>query len=227
MAGLAAMAASVRVNAPAAGAFAGSGRPELAVVRLDLISRADGTRDRLELLDPTPLFMPGGERSAGATPESIGEQSGGRVGELFPPVFSFSERGASGEVLSPKPPGSALEAMERVTEPREFEGLSRTEGASAEPRLKARAARFEIYDGDDTGPALAVDVGNLPGSDSASWRPMELSLLVTPAGMVARPSVIAGSGSDETDRRIRAFVTDELLLKVNLRPGIYRILVGP
>jgi hypothetical protein len=221
------MAASVRISAPAAGAFAGSGRPELAVVRLDLMSRTEGTRDRLELLDPTPLFMPSGERFSGAAPDSIGEQSGGRVGELFPPVFSFSERGASRTVLLPIPPGSALEAMERVTASRRFEGFSRTESLPLELGPKSRAARFEIYRGVDATATVATDVNDLPGSDSASWRPMELSLLVSPAGMVGRPSVVAGSGSEETDERVRAFVTDELLLKVNLRPGIYRILVGP
>jgi hypothetical protein len=224
---LAAVAASVRINAPAAGAFAGSGRPELAVVRLDLMARTDGTRDRLELLDPTPLFMPGRESFAGAAPASLGEQSGGRAGKLFPPVFSFSERGASRALLFPAPPSSILEVMEVVTAPRIIEGLSRTESPSVELVPKARAARFEIYRGDDAAATVAVDVDNLPASGSAGWRPMELSLLVTPGGMIARPSIVGGSGSDETDRMIRAFVTDELLLKVNLRPGIYRILVGP
>lgn len=191
------------------------------------MSRADGTRDRLELMDPTPLFMPGGERGAGATPDSIGGQSGGAVGKVFQPAMSFVERGAGRTVLLPAAPGSALEAMEAVTETRSFESLSRTENPVAKPSLKTRAARLEIYPGGDTAPGTVMDLDQLPGSDSPSWRPMELSLLVTSAGTIVRPSIVSGTGVDEVDLKIRAYLNDELLLKAALRPGFYRILVGP
>lgn len=227
MIGLAAMAASVKISAPAERASSGSSRPELVVVRLDHMPRADGTRDRLELLDPTPLFMPAGERGLGANPDFLGKQSGGAVGKVFQPEMSFLERGAGRTVLLPAAPGSAVKAMEVVTEIRSFEGLSRAESPLVKPRLKARAARLEVYPSDDTTPGIVMDLDQLPGSDSPSWRPMELSLLVTSAGMITRPSIVSGTGLDEADLKIRAYLADELLPKAALRPGIYRILVGP
>jgi hypothetical protein len=95
------------------------------------------------------------------------------------------------------------------------------------PSLKSRAARFEIYRGEEVTPEASMDVNELSGLGLANWRPLELSLLVTPAGMMARPSIVTGSGADDVDQKIRALVVDELLFKVRLRPGIYRILVGP
>ena len=69
----------------------------------------------MELLDPTPLFMPGGERSLGANPDFLGKQSGGAVGKVFQPEMSFLERGAGRTVLLPPALGSALEAMKALS----------------------------------------------------------------------------------------------------------------
>jgi len=227
MIGMVTLAASVRITSPTVGASPTSGRPNLVIVQLDRIPRADGTRDRLELLDPTPLFMPRRELGADGAPTTLDEQSGGSVAELFPPALSFPGQGAGRNVLAPKPPDSALRAMDIVTGPRQLAGLGRADLTANGSSLKSRAARLEIYRGEEVTPEISMDVSEWSGPGLANWRPLELSLLVTPAGVIARPSIVTGSGADDVDQKIRALVVDEWLIRVSLRPGIYRILVGP
>lgn len=66
-----------------------------------------------------------------------------------------------------------------------------------------------------------------PALDSAIWRPVELSVLVDAAGVVAAPMVTSGSGTGEVDERVRTLVSREVLPRLPLRPGIYRLVVGP
>lgn len=225
--GLAAASSAVRVDSPRGDIALHANPPGLVIERLDRMSRVDGTRDRLELLDPTPLFMPRGDTPVGTNSATLTQRPGGKVAEQFPPSLTFPARGAGAEILAPAGPVSAFEAMTVVTAPRFFEGLARADRPATEPAPKARAARVEIYQTDEGKFTRVVDLDELGGAVPANWRPMELSLLVTPFGGVAGPSIVSSSGSEEVDQAIRKRMVSDVLLKVALRPGIYRIVVGP
>ncbi|MEY4489848.1 MAG: hypothetical protein RIQ79_2356, partial [Verrucomicrobiota bacterium] len=194
LAGVILMAASVRINAPAGKASFAITAPELVVTRVDRMSRANETRDRLELLDPTPLFMPVSESVALNAPAPMGARPGGRVGELFESTLVFPDSGAGRAVLAPSGPKSAQEAAETLGRGRWFEGLARRDDATPTAAPRPRVARLEIYREGESSPAAALDIDTLAGTVPASWRPLELSLVVDAAGMVARPAIVTGSG---------------------------------
>jgi hypothetical protein len=224
---LLALAASVKVDDASPSVSAGSNRPELMIARLDRMPRSDDARARLELLDPTPLFMPRGELADGIVPAQPGSRPGGRVGELFSPAILFPESGAGREVLAPSGPKTVFDGLDSVTRARWFDGLAHSALAPSEPVSPVRAARVEIYRDGDSIPLAGLDIGSFAAALPAGWRPVELSLLVNEAGAVARPLITTGSGSDEMDERLRQTVTTDVMRKVRLRPGIYRIWVGP
>jgi hypothetical protein len=55
---------------------------------------------------------------------------------------------------------------------------------------------------------------------------MRLMVLVNEVGGVGAPSIIAGSGVDEVDERIRGLAGREWVPASRLRPGIYRLEIG-
>jgi hypothetical protein len=221
------MAASVRINAPAGKAGFAITAPELVVTRVDRMSRTSETRDRLELLDPTPLFMPGSDSVAFNAPAPMGARPGGRVGELFESTLVFPDSGAGRPVLAPSGPKSAQQAAEILGHGRWFEGLARKDEGVSTAVPRPRVARMEIYREGESSPTAAIDIDTMGGTVPASWRPVELSLVVNPAGMVARPAIVTGSGTEDMDQRVRSLVAEDTVLRIGLRPGLYRIWVGP
>jgi hypothetical protein len=57
--------------------------------------------------------------------------------------------------------------------------------------------------------------------------PLELSLTVLDTGLLTSPVVVTSSGDGRVDERIRWLANRAFLLKMTLRPGIYRLEVGP
>jgi hypothetical protein len=88
-------------------------------------------------------------------------------------------------------------------------------------------ARMDVY---QSGSAERMASIPLPDDDllaTTVWGPIRLSVLVDVAGTVASPIVISGSGLGEVDERVRSLVARELLPRLRLRPGVYRLVVGP
>lgn len=225
---LATLAALVKVPANPDLSAAASGRlesPSLVISRVDALPVGKGLREQFWLLNPAPLYLP---MSDGVGPRSLSDRPGGRAADMFPPVLLYSASRPGSGLFKPEMPVSAAQAAGDLLEPRWFSGMTRE--SSEDNHLffeRGRAARMTVY---DVGAHRAVASDDLISDDvleAVVWRPVELTAVVNEIGAVARPSLVIGSGDEQADERIRDLVGRQLLPKLSLRPGIYRIEVGP
>lgn len=193
--------------------------------------------------------------SAGVAP-SLLERPGGRAAETFPAALRFPERQPLGGMVKPVLPDSPAEAARQLAEPRWFEGMAKISRAQdgglaassasiaptpispspapppplppAPPEAR-RVARFEIYRVGEAGLVAAYELAADETLETAGggWRPITLGVVVGVAGPLTRPSVISGSGIEAIDEHVRLRLARELLFKAALRPGAYRLEVGP
>jgi len=138
---MAGLATAIRVSAPDKKLTFAPKAPGLEIVQLERLSRLDQTREKLELLDQTPLFLPRSGLAAGSVPATLTDRPGGRVGELYAASLVFQERGAGREILASSGPKSPLEGFGAVTQGRWFLGLARRDQDEAASPLSPRAAR--------------------------------------------------------------------------------------
>lgn len=206
--------------------------PELVVTRLDWLPSGGEVRERLRLLDPTPLFMPG-TRAAGfdIASEGPGGRPGGDAGAPIEAELVFPDQRPARDVLRAKTPVTPLEATEAVLAPRWFDGMARTKAlppVSIEgPAALSGSGRMDVYRSGEAVPQASVVLPNDAVLDATGWRPIEMNLLVNSAGVVATPKITSGSGVTEVDDRVRALARQDLLPSLLLRPGSYRLVVGP
>lgn len=206
--------------------------PELVVTRLDWLPSGGEVRERLRLLDPTPLFMPG-TRATGSdiTNEGPGGRPGGDAGAPIEAQLIFPDQRPARDVLRSKTPVTPLEATEVVLAPRWFDGMARTEApppVSIEgPAALSGSGRMDVYRSGEAAPLASVVLPNDAVLEATGWGPIEMNLLVNSAGVVATPKVTSGSGVAEVDERVRALARRHLLPSLLLRPGSYRLVVGP
>lgn len=235
-AAMVALASAVRVpesSGGAAGLDDGDAVPALVVTRLDWLPAGSEAKERLRLLDPTPLFMPDRkEGGAGPAGEGVAERPGGSVTESAPAILVFADSRPARDVLRRPLPASPFEAAERVASPRWFDGLARADhGLNGEndPLLaRARAAgRMDVFSQGIAGPMARVELPRDPALEAEIWQPVELNVLINAAGAVMSPVITSGSGIGEVDERVRTIVKQELLPRLRLRPGAYRLVVGP
>jgi hypothetical protein len=222
-----ALAAMVRIDGSGLISQGGDSAPALNISSLDRLPRSDSTRDRLELLDPGPLFMPGLDVAPGAVAAELKDRPGGRVAELFGAAMFFKDGGAGSELLQPAVFEKTIEAVSAITRSRVFDGLARHDSSALNAVTKLREGKVEFYREGQMVPDYEFDLSSLPGVVLTNWRPMEFRLLVGANGIPVQLVQAASSGADELDAAVRAKLTKDLLLKVRLKPGNYRILAGP
>jgi hypothetical protein len=222
-------ASKVRVPASQAGMVAvpeGKAAPGLVISRVDRLPAGGGLREQLSLLNPSPLYMPAADRPEGLS--GLPERPGGRAAELFSPRFAYAERSPGSGILRPLSPGTASAAAEALAAPRWFSGIARSGELTALPSPPAaRAALFTVY---TLGASEAKAAFNLAADavlGSVAWNPVEMTVVVNSVGAVSWPNMIASSGEERVDERVRELVGRDFLSKLSLRPGIYRIEVAP
>jgi hypothetical protein len=226
-------AGAVRVPGPRAGSEVGAEPlPALRVTRLDALPLGGEARERLRLLDPTPLIMPGG-RFGGVqfTPEGPEDRPGGAAGAPIPPALAFSAQRPTREILRPQPPADAAAAAEMLAAGRWFGGMARMDAPSragvADPVVIAGSGRVDVFPAGESRPIVSAELPPDELLAAETWRPVELSMVVSVAGPVTPPVVRTGSGSEEADQRVRMLLAREVLPRLALRPGSYRLVVGP
>ena len=181
-------------------------------------------RERAELFDPTPLFFPTewnyGQRPLPAT---IRRQPGQVFGS-FEAKLNFPEQYA-------KPYGSeASEAPVRLSDVLEqgnevpFAGFGEVD--VHRPNLPERSAYLEIRRLSDSEPLMTQSLKGFV-SPKLDFAPLEFLVLVSSAGVVGEPVVASGSGWEEVDNFFRAYIVKTFRLGERLRPGRYRVIVGP
>ena len=238
-AGLAMLALSRRVSLPEApaalrqeetvqaGGDSGAA-PSLAITRTEWLPVGSEARERLRLLDPTPLFMPGKweiEVDAGVPP--LNDRPGGEVAMPFAPSLVFSDVRPAREVLVSRVVGTPLEAASLVALPRWFRGMARMDGEQLPETVNRMSGRVDVYLVGAAGilQTFAYEAATI--ASDAPWRPVELQVLVDEAGEVVAPMVKTSSGVETVDERVCELTRDEWLPRLLLRPGNYRLVVGP
>ena len=231
LAGLVLAALADRVSVPEvtalpAGAFGVQGAPAWEVVSARRLPREGELRERLELFDPTPLFLPETGGAAGAGSAEAGGAEGGAL-EDYPAALRFGDTAPMRAMDEARPALTPQTTATTLAAPRWFDGMARADQPVIGAAAVVRAARAEIYRAGESGKLAAVDLLRANGLDGVVWRPMELSVWVADTGLVAAPVVVTSSGVDAVDERIRWIVARELLPTLLLRPGMYRLEVGP
>lgn len=213
---------------PEANALSGRRAPELVVTRLRSLPAGGEIRERLRMLDPSPLFLPGGvgAEAAGATAR-IEDRQGGAVGADVPPALVFSDQSPARSILRPYSPRSGLEAEKWGAADRWFDGMSRQGKLAGIPASQQGAMAFlEVFAAGRVERIAKIELPSAPALAASGWRPLELRVLVNVTGLVASPVIIRGSGLDEVDDYLREVIAKELLSRLRLRPGSYRLIVG-
>lgn len=222
------VAKAVRAPAPPVlEALGEKAAPGLMVARRDRLPAGAETRERLWLFDPSPLFLPAGRETTEGV-ETGAVEGAGEVLKDFPDALQFPMLGPTRGILRPAAVGRPAEAAGRLAAPRWFDTLARTQdGPAASGKAAVRAARVEVSRADGSGLVAAFDVAGGDGWPADGWMPLVLTVFVGKEGAVGGPVIVSGSGDIENDERIRSIVARELLPTLRLRPGIYRLEVGP
>jgi len=231
---LALAASMVRVPASPLGAeIAAEGRqaPSLVISRADRLPAVGGLREKLWLLNPSPLYMPVAMPvGLGVGPTGMPERPGGRAAEMFAPELFYAERSPGSAILRPKAPATAAAAADDLANGRWFNGMTRSGEVGGPVSIpEVRAARFTLYRY-GAGARAAEATLDLVADEvlgSNAWRPVELTVVIDATGAVSRPTLMASTGEEQVDDRIRELTGRDFLSNLVLRPGIYRIEVGP
>jgi hypothetical protein len=232
MAGAGALLAAVFVlwlfsHLPAPPQAAGLSRPVpmVGLTRLDSGTTDEEVREQAELFDPTPLFLP---TRWNAQPQrlSVGvAREPGTAFMAFDPKLLFNKDALAlrfpAVVATPARP---VEALLVGTSPRPLLGLGRVDLA-AEP-LAARGGFAEVSAAGTGEPVLAQA---LPGAaaPAGDWAPLEFLVAVNAMGLIGPPQLTHSSGNEAVDGYFRAFLTENFRLGARLRPGVFRVCIGP
>jgi hypothetical protein len=231
IAGAGALAAAAFVlwlfsHAPAPPPAAALPRPVPAVGLTRLDSGTDAVvREQAVLLDPTPLFLPTRwnaqphRLAVGATREPE------TAFAAFEPKLLFDENAlALGFPSVVALPARPVEALAVGTLPRPLLGLGRVDLA-AEP-LAARGGLAEVSVAGTGDPVLAQALAGA-AAPAGDWAPPEFLVVVNAMGLVGPPQLVHSSGNDAVDAYFRAFLEGKFRLGARLRPGFFRVCVGP
>ena len=225
---MALLASWVRVPTVAEPIGTAQTQPGLMIMRADRLPMVGGVREQIWLLDPAQLFMPDGASIGQGGTTGLASRSGGQAEKTYPAAMVFPERQPAGGLLRHSKGRTVAEEAASLAESRWFEGMARNQSSDVrtDPSLM-RAARFELFQVGQSGPEVAFDLRADEILSTISWMPLELSLRVLDTGTLTRPVLVTSSGNERVDDRIRWLVGRDLFLKTKLRPGLYRLEVGP
>lgn len=195
------------------------------------VARIDGAgntllREEAMLRDPTPLFLPT-RWSAGADVATHDRRR--------EPGSSFADFGAKfvfggvelqlnlpPPVAVPKRPADAF-AADKPKRP--LLGFGETDFA-VKP-LPARGAYVKVVAEADGREEIAEPLVAAKPPAEAPWEPMVFLVAVDPAGVVSPPVLAESSQVAAVDDYFQVFLTENLHIGDRLRPGFYRVAIGP
>lgn len=206
-----------------AGKSVGAPEPFVRVSSGNSSAGNDGLKERADLFDPAPLFIPTARNfGQGVLPTRLLKQPG-QVFTDFGPKLSLAEGGLATFGVENLAAGETLaEVLARSNEV-PFAGLGEIqaprqalENRSALIRIKKLgASEFQQFSLRD----IAVP--------SADFSPLEFLVAVGPAGLIGEPILAAGSGREDVDGFFQDFLAKTFRLGTVLGPGRYRVVIGP
>lgn len=185
-------------------------------------------RERVELMDPKPLFFPT-EWNYGQRPlrESMRRQPGDVFGS-FPPNLEFGGKGVKAYgtegVSAPEKLSDVLAQGNDVP----FDGMGQVDTKIS--GLEPRSAFLEVRSLRQGDVILSQTLANLV-IPRADFPPMDYLVAVSSAGVVGDPVLMISAESEEVDERVDSFFRSYLVkgarLGERLTPGNYRVSIGP
>jgi hypothetical protein len=182
-----------------------------------------GQQSDMNLLDPTPLFLP---TEWNARPKTMSVNALSEPFTDFSASYTFAEDAAKvtfpAAMTIPTKPADSL-----VIGPPEapFLGMGRLDRDVAAP--PARDALVEIVALGDGRQVFrqALEGVHPPGEVDLYW--LEFLVVVAPTGLVGSPALTTSSGVEQIDSFYQNYLEKVLRAGERLSPGFYRIKVGP
>jgi len=207
--------------------FPDSNPPALA--RRDKVGMSVGLsqtmKAEVDLFDPTPLFLPTINNAGFAIrPRTLQMASQGNLSSYPPKLFNLPERIELHfpEVINlPKSPPDGLHVGR---EPNPYRAIGQEDRNFAP--LSDRLGYLEIVPAGG-GVPLAMILSKRPGAPEGDWRPMEWMAIIDRKGLMGSLALVISSGEDECDGYFRNYLTERLRMGIGLRPGTYRLRLGP
>ncbi len=200
--------------------------PELQVTNPQVAANA-ALQERLQLLDPTPLFLPSVLSSSRLDYPRLESEPTGSVLQDFGAQLVVAEwRPGAGGLTGPR----AIPSPNDVVGPSEvrfpFFGLVREAGPT-EP-LPDRWAVADIFSAKTNVriAQLALPAPKPSDFTASLWSPVELLMVVVADGVIGDPELTASSGILEVDDYVVYTMKSVYRMGGGLRPGIYRLVVG-
>lgn len=193
-------------------------------------------REEIALQDPTPLFLPTEWNTSRATTEIQREPAAAL--RNFPPQLAFGE--GNPEISFPRPvevpasPEAALKSGSTSDLLHAFGQRDSRVPAALPGRFAAlRVARaadgtpVAITHAPDGTPVWQDELPAVEGTPAGDWSPVDILAAIGPGGLVGTPVLTASSGFEEMDVWLPRYLAKTYRLGERLRPGFYRISVGP
>ncbi|MGE9293529.1 MAG: hypothetical protein ACQKBW_07950 [Puniceicoccales bacterium] len=178
------------------------------------------------LSDSEPLFLPTQWNATVMANPMARDQMSATPFDTFPPEITlgldaFKQHG-NGATTLPERPGEALLLEPALT--------FSTFGSDRSPAQSSQHAgpRLELYDflnGNQLS-SFAVQEDILSEMPSISWRYAEFQILVDNTGQLGEPLLITSSDNEAVDRALARYLLTRLS-KEALKPGYYRVVIGP
>jgi hypothetical protein len=204
--------------------------PKPAVVGLaPLKEGAEGglLREEATFGDPTPLFLPTPwNASENAIPEDLRREPS-RAFPDFEPKLRYADSGLGlqfpADVRVPEVPADAF-LSDKPNRP--FLGFGETDRQV--PPLPLRGAFIEVARAGGEGDRLlAQPLADARPPGDGTWQPMEFLVAIDPTGIVRPPVLTESSRVAEVDAYFENYLRIGYHLGARLRPGFYRVSIGP
>lgn len=194
-----------------------------------IVAAGQGDHDKLleeraEFLDPTPLFLPTSKNfQQGPLPSRVIKQPG-QVFRDFEPKWHFvaTTLPEYGET-SDSDAGSLPEMLARGNDA-PFAGLGRIDQSSLPLASRKGFIEVKALKSGILSVSGVLEGLNLPEID---FNPVEFMVSVASEGLVGDPVMVATSGQDEIDGKLKDYLVKVYRIGERLAPGRYMVLIGP
>lgn len=213
-----------RTHRPVASAPAAAPQPFVRFVGAGNTKTDQILRERADLLDPTPLFFPTDwNYGQPALPDRL-RRPPGQVFGSFDPKFTVDDQNLKTYGSeSARAPEKLADVLTQGNEA-PFAGIGHIDTVRA--ALPERVGFLEVrsFLGGNVIIEQALTDLALPRLDYA---PLEFVIAVGSAGVVGNPVLATGSGWEDVDAFYLSYIVKTFRVGERLKPGSYRVLVGP
>lgn len=194
-----------------------------------------GRTDEMAMRDLAPLFLPTRYNAAPqefrhAPGQPLAPEPGRKFFDRDAVALKFDENNPALPLPEPvAAPTTPLQALSDMPGPLAL-GIGRTDAAL--PTVPANGGHLDVFaeSGRDSLLRLTLPAVARPKSAAGAvlaWKPLEFTVGVDAAGLVAPLMLTRSSGMEDVDLFFRNYLAQTFRIGDRLPPGFYRIVVGP